>query len=169
MTNAERFIEAYDKWADAIFRFAYFRVYNRESAKELMQEAFCRAWQYVVDGKEIDNLRALLYQIARNLIIDQSRKKQAVSLDQMKEKGFEPSNILDNIEKSLDHEMEWRATMAGLGRLEPEYREAVELRYVAGLRPREIAKITGQNVNVVSVRINRGVQKIKQYLAEDKK
>ena len=169
MTNAERFIEAYDKWADAIFRFAYFRVYNRESAKELMQEAFCRAWQYVVDGKEIDNLRALLYQIARNLIIDQSRKKQAVSLDQMKEKGFEPSNILDNIEKRLDQDMEWRAAMAGLDRLEPEYREAVELRYVAGLRPREIAKIIGQNVNVVSVRINRGVQKIKQYLAEDKK
>ena len=169
MNNAERFIEAYDKYADAIFRFAYFRVYNRESAKELMQEAFCRAWQYVVDGKEIDNLRALLYQIARNLIIDQARKKQAVSLDRMKENGFEPSNILDDIEKSLDQQTEWRAAMTGLDRLEPEYREAVELRYVAGFKPREIAQIIGQNVNVVSVRINRGVQKIKHYLIGEKK
>ena len=79
MTPTDRevkFLEAYDQYSDAIFRYCYYRVYDREKAKDCVQEAYCRTWKYMESGKEIENLRALLYRIATNIIIDDSRKKK---------------------------------------------------------------------------------------------
>lgn len=70
-------IEAYDAYADAIFRHCYFRVFSRERAKELMQETFLRAWDQMVKGEEIRHMRGFLYRVANNLIIDESRKKRS--------------------------------------------------------------------------------------------
>jgi DNA-directed RNA polymerase specialized sigma24 family protein len=50
------------------------------------------------------------------------------------------------------------------GQLEEPYREAVLLRHVEALMPREIAAITGESENVISVRITRGMQKLRELL-----
>src|SRR3989344_8270173 len=87
----EQFLEAFDKYSDDIFRYCYYRVFDRDKAKDVVQDAYCRTWKYVKDGKTIENMRAFLYRTAKNIIIDDSRKKKSFSLDQMIEKGFMPS------------------------------------------------------------------------------
>jgi DNA-directed RNA polymerase specialized sigma24 family protein len=84
------FMQAYDNFADAIFRHCYYRVFDRERGKDLMQETFMRAWQYLNKGEKVLNMRAFLYRIANNLIIDESRKKKEQSLEQLQEAGFDP-------------------------------------------------------------------------------
>ena len=71
------FTEAYDKYADAIFRYCYYRLFDREKAKDCMQEAYCRTWKYMSAGKQVDNIRAFVYKTANNIIIDDSRKKKS--------------------------------------------------------------------------------------------
>src|SRR3989338_4735544 len=91
----DEFLQAYEAYNDAIFRYCYFRVYDRERARELSQETFMKAWEYLSrTGKKIENLRAFLYKIATNLIIDNSRQKgkKTVSLDQLHEEGFDPGD-----------------------------------------------------------------------------
>src|SRR3989344_5220124 len=85
------FIKSYDAYADAIFRHCYFRLYDREEAKDAVQETFLRAWNYSKKNK-IDNMRALLYRIARNIVADKWRKKKMSSLDELLENWFEPSD-----------------------------------------------------------------------------
>jgi len=53
--------------------------------------------------------------------------------------------------------------MEVLNKLEEPYRQAVTLRYVDGLSPKEIAEIVGESTNNISVRINRGIEKLKKY------
>ena len=72
--NSTIFGEAYDLYADAIYRHCFFRVYSKERAEELTQETFLKLWQYMNDGNEIENIRALAYRIATNLVIDDKRK-----------------------------------------------------------------------------------------------
>ena len=98
--SEEQFIKIYDELADSIFRHCYFRIYNYERAKELMQETFTRTWEYVAKGKKIDNLKAFVYRIATNIIIDEARRKKSVSLDDLMENGFEIKFSGDN-KKSL--------------------------------------------------------------------
>ena len=76
----DTFDHAYADYADAIFRHCAFRLMNRERGKELMQETFLRIWIELGKGVEVLNMRAFLYRIANNLIIDDVRKKKEMSL-----------------------------------------------------------------------------------------
>ncbi len=152
-----KFLAVYDTHADAIFRHCYFRVYDRERAKELMQEAFTKTWEYLANGKNIDNIRAFVYRTANNLIIDQSRKKKEASVEALDEAGAlapVPSMIPEAVDASL--------LLNQLADVEESYREVVYMRYVDDLSPKEIAEILNEPVNVISVRIHRGVKKLRE-------
>ena len=84
----EQFINTYSQYSDDIFRYLLFRVYDRDIAIELAQEAFTRTWKSIAGGKDIENIRAFVYKVAYHLAIDLSRKKKETSLDAMTEAGF---------------------------------------------------------------------------------
>lgn len=153
----KEFLAAYDQFADAIFRHCYFRVFNRDRAKDLMQETFTRAWEYLAEGKRVDNLRAFLYRVATNLIIDEARKKKAVSLETLAEEGFDPPAEDGRLIEGIDA----RLILRFLKEIEPAYREVVAMRYLEGLSPKEIAEALNENENAVSVRIHRGIKKLR--------
>lgn len=157
----QTFLEVYEKEADAIYRYCYFRLYEKEKGRDFMQEAFTKAWQYLSEGNEVKNIRALIYKIANNLIIDHVRKKKEASLEAMQEDGFAPGAHMR--EMSIDY-LDARVAVEKLQLIEPEYREVVYMRYVENLTPREIAEILGEKVNIISVRIHRGIKKLKQIL-----
>ncbi len=159
----KEFLQAYDLYADAIFRHCYFRINDRERAKELMQEVMIKAWLYLREGKKIDNIRALLYKMANNIVIDEVRKKKSVSLDELKEEGFEPEDKLDQ-EEEIEMQMEVEKVMACLPKMNPKYREIFVMRYVDQLSPKEIADIVGESENLVSVRLNRAIKQLRQLL-----
>lgn len=160
--KAERqFLEVYDSHADAVFRHCYFRVYNRERAKEIMQEAFMRAWECMANGEEVQNLKALVYRIANNLVIDESRKKKEQSLEVLHDAGFDPGQ---GGEEQVHEYIDGRQLLKQLNQVEEEYRHVVYMRYVDDLKPKEIAAILNESVNVISVRIHRGVAKLRQSL-----
>jgi RNA polymerase sigma-70 factor, ECF subfamily len=154
--------EAYDQYADAIFRHCYFRVFNRERGKELMQETFLRTWQYVSNGKTVDNMRAFLYRIANNLIIDEARKKREASLEAMQEKGFDPAGTDGNAKG--EQLLEERRVLETLTQLEKPYREVFIMRHIDGLKPAEIAELLGESANTVSVRLHRATEQLRKFL-----
>ena len=156
-----KFLEAYDAYSDALYRHCFFRTFSRERAEELVQETFLKTWEYVSQDKEIANIRAFLYRVALNLIIDDSRKKKEVSLDALLagSKNFQPPN---NSHRIMEIQALFGEAMKGLKLLEEEDRNIIILRYVDDLGPGEIAEILGTNANVVSVRINRALEKLKK-------
>lgn len=162
----EQFLQVYEKHSDAIFRYCYFRLYNREKAKDIAQDAFMKAWVYLQEGNTIENLRAFIYRVANNLIIDYVRKKKESSLEMLEESGFNPS--VDGKQKE-EQRIDGLFVQETLNLLEEEYRDVVYMRYIEELAPREIAQILDESVNVISVRIHRGLKKLKLLMTENKK
>ncbi len=157
-TPEARFLEAYEEHADALLRHALMRVRDRELAKDLVQEAYSKTWVYMSQGKEIEYLRAFLYRVVNNLIVDWSRKKKASSLETMMEDdGFEPAD--ENVKDFADVPAA-REAIKLLGELDELYRTAITMRYLDEMSPREIAEALGVSENVVSVRIHRGIEKL---------
>lgn len=152
---------AYDAYADAIFRYCRLKVSGNEVAQDITAETFTRFWQQLRLGKEIPNERALLYRIARNLVIDWYRKKKDQSLDTLTDAGFEFPN-----ESHIDAQMEseFKEAVAVIKTLDEPTKDALLLRFVEGLSPKDIAQITGESANVISVRITRGLAKVKGRL-----
>lgn len=156
--------EAYEAYADALFRHCYFRMYDRELAKDLVQETFSRAWSsYFVPGKEVENLRALLYRILNNLIVDEVRRKKPVPLDTIAEEI--PSR--ENVPEIVGNTIAGEKVIKLLDRLDGKYQEVIVMNFIDGLSPKEIGAIIGESENVVSVRIHRGLKKVRELLNED--
>lgn len=161
----QEFIKTYDQFADAIFRHCFFRISDREKAKDIAQVSFVRLWDYMSQGKEIDNMRAFLYRIANNLIIDEYRKKKDESLDRMRDEegfdvGFEPRHDIETKD-------EYARAQVLLDHLPDKYREALVMRHIDGLSVKDIARLTHETENVISVRIHRAIEKLKA-LSEQK-
>ena len=157
----EEFMKAYEKYSDAIFRYCYFRVYDRERAKDLVQETFMKTWDYIAQGNDIGNIRAFLYRVARNIIIDYTRKKKEDSLEALQESGFNPGRD-ERANKEI--EFDFQAALQAIKSLDEKYREAVTMRYIEGYSPKEIARMIDETENVVSVRIHRGLQQLRKKI-----
>jgi len=157
----KEFLAVYDQHADAVFRFCFLRVFERELAKDLMQQAFLKTWEYLANGKKVDNLKAFVFQVARNLIIDHSRtRKEQTSVESMLEEGIE----LPAKKEDWNLKIDLQKVRKILDELEEIYREPLTLRYIEGFGPKEIAKILGESENVISVRLNRGLKKMRSLI-----
>lgn len=160
-TNEQKLLDAYDAYADALFRHCYFRLYDREIAKDVVQDTFIRTWEYLSNGKTVDNMRAFLYCAANNLVIDHVRKHTTTSLDGLHEKGFDPKDEKADASRVFDI-VSGREVAQVLHGLEEPYRTVVIMRYIDDLMPREIAMVLGETENVISVRIHRGTKKVRE-------
>lgn len=149
---------AYKEHSDAIFRYCLFKLSDREKALDLVQDTFTRVWQYVQNGNEIKNMKTFLYTTARNLIIDEYRKKKSFSLDSLMEQGLDPEI---EIEEALYTAFDVERVLNCVQQLPENYSSIIVMRYVNDLSVKEIAEIMNETENVVSVRIHRGINKLR--------
>lgn len=157
----ESFLRAYDEYTDQLFRHCLIRLRDREAAKDIVQETFARTWVYIADRNEVQSMRAFLYRVANNLIVDLSRKKKTTSLDAlMDDDGFEPEAPAEYQLDPISLEKAIRL----LETLDDAYRTVVTMRFVDDLTPKEIAGILGISENAVSVRIHRGISRLSKIM-----
>jgi RNA polymerase sigma-70 factor (ECF subfamily) len=162
-----KFEELYQKESDSVFRYCVFRVSSRSQAIDIVQDCFIELWQTYQKGEEIKNARALLFTILRNRIIDWYRKKKSSSLDLLMAKkdgehAFEPvdEKAYDNIVFSV----ETRNVIEAINTLAPNYRDVVYWRLIEDRTPEEIGVMISANANTASIRINRGLEKLRKKL-----
>src|SRR5258708_7820859 len=154
MGRENKFLKVYEDLADPVFRHCYFRLSDREKAKDLVQETFKRLWESMDKNQTIGNYRAFVFRIANNLIIDSYRKKKEESLDTLQDEGYDVSS--DDHEIILKSVM-GREVMALLDQIGGTYRDVIVMRFIDDLPVYDIAVILGVSENVVSVRIHRGL------------
>ncbi len=157
------FMESYEEFSDAIFRYALFQTSNKQVALDISQDTFIKTWQYLQKGEEVENIRAFLYRVAKNLIIDYRRKKKSYSLDEMTEFGLDFQIEEDLLEKK-EEEFERDRVLKTIHDVDDKYREILILRYVEEMSIKEIGEVMDKSQNHVSVMIHRGVEKLKKLL-----
>lgn len=154
----EQFLRSYKEYSDALFRFCYLKVSDREVAKDMLQETFIKTWQYIQKGGTVTNPKSFLYKTAQNLVIDHYRKKKTVSLDALADDGFDPG---ENPTKQTEDRLDGELALEVMNKIPEMYREVIFMQYVEGLSIKEIAEIVGESENNVSVRIHRGIEKLR--------
>jgi len=162
------FKDIYNKEINRVFRFVFLRISSREEAIDITEDVFYKLWQSMKDGKAIENQPAFLFTIARNKIIDWYRKKKPASLDQMLEVDGDdnrPADIADpDSHSQILISTEVKLVIKALKILNPKDAEIMELRFIEGLQPQEIAERLGTSANNISIRITRAIQKIREEL-----
>jgi RNA polymerase sigma-70 factor (ECF subfamily) len=157
----KQLLAAYEEYADPIFRHCFFKTSSREVAQDLMQDTFVKAWVYMQTEESILNMKALLYRISNNLIVDWYRKRKSQSLDALIEEGREPSGDSGT---SIEEASEAHLALAKLKLLDPDDQQIITWRFAEGYRPAEIAAMVGESENTVSVRLHRAVKRLRTLL-----
>jgi RNA polymerase sigma-70 factor (ECF subfamily) len=170
--DREAFVKAYDLYIDQLYRFIYFKVGSREEAEDLCSAVFLKTWNYILENslKDHKTLKALLYKIARNLIIDHYRKtngRETISLDDRKK--IDVADEKQNAGKLLELKADLLVIETKLPELKDEYREVIILRFVNELSIKEIADILNKSRGNVRVLIYRALNALKELLSQDEK
>ena len=154
-----QFEALFERHSDSVFRHLYYRLGDRERAKELTQEVFMRTWQHLSGGKSIQYEKAFLFRIARNLFINEIRTdKRNDSLDILTENsGFEPETKEGNpLTFSEEQEL-----LYFLEQLPDNHREVLVLRYIDDMAVKDIAALLEEKETAISMRIARATEKLK--------
>jgi len=153
----EDFLKTYDEFSDAIFRYCFFKLGDREVAKDITQETFTKTWEYIVSGKEVLDMKPFLYRVAGNLVIDTYRKKREdFSLEKMYEEGFDmPVDVGDS---------EVQYILEAMSKLGDGCKNPLIMRFVEDMKVKDIADILNMSENAVSVRLKRCVDRLSKII-----
>jgi RNA polymerase sigma-70 factor (ECF subfamily) len=154
-----------------LLRYLLFLTGKREVAEDLFQETWMRVLlrggQY--NGKA--RFDTWLFTIARNLVIDLSRKRTMASLDEMSEGGdderpFEIAMVGPSPLEQFQSRENSAEVVEVLLKLEPTYREVLVLRFYEELSLEEIAGVTRAPLSTVKSRLYRGLASLKPEMEQ---
>ena len=158
--DPEAFAQVYDLYVTSIYRFIYFKVSTRQDAEDLTSEVFLKVWQYFSETEEvIENLRALIYRVARNLVIDFYRRNARTDFQY-------DESILDSIsderQQSFLGKVETKLEMKNieqiLRQMKQDYREVLILYYLEELSVKEISNILDKSKGSIRVLLHRALK-----------
>jgi len=150
-------------YSDRIYRMAFRLMGNREEAEDVVQEVYLKLWGMRGELLKYNSIEALSIRIARNLCLDQLRRRkvsqEALKLEQLKEdgQGKSPGEQLENKEdQALVHRL--------IGSLPEPQRTLVQLRHLEGREYDEIADMVNMKVNAIRVSISRARKEMRKIL-----
>lgn len=165
-TNTDQFLRIYNEHVDGVFRFCFYKTSDRNASLDLTQDVFTKIWQYLKKGGEIDSEKAFVYSTTNRRIIDWYRaKKPSVSIDTLHEAGID----FKAEDKEQGIEIDGARAILKVKELDDIYRDVILLRYVEDFSVKEISEILGESENNVSVRLHRGMEKLRKIYEENEK
>jgi RNA polymerase sigma-70 factor (ECF subfamily) len=151
----ERFVIAQQ---ESLRRFLLGLCGNRETADDLAQEAFIKAYQHLSSFRGNAKMTTWLFSIARNCFYDYAKKTRK----------FAQQSLDDNISglpcEPYNYNEKDEELYLALDTLNGVEREAVLLFYMEDKSLKEIAAITGVPVNTVKSHLRRAKQQLKQFI-----
>jgi RNA polymerase sigma factor (sigma-70 family) len=149
---------AHNDFEKSLNRHAFFKLNNHSVGEDLVQETFMKTWTYLVKGGKVHIMKAFLYHVLNNLIIDEYRKRKTFSLDSLLEKGFEAESPEP---ENTSHIVSEKNILLLVAKLPEKYRSIINMRYIQDLSLDEIHNLTGQPKKTISVQIFRGIEKLR--------
>jgi RNA polymerase sigma-70 factor (ECF subfamily) len=176
-TGSEKaYRELLGRYQRPVFSLIYRMVRDREQAEDLAQETFVRVFNNIDRYDPAYKFSSWIFKIATNLTIDWIRRKElpTVSIDGSRyatssddieastitvESGDEnPEQLL--VSRELGDQIE-----DAIGKLRPEYRQAIVLRHIDDRPYEEIAQIMALPLGTVKTYIHRGRKELQESLA----
>jgi RNA polymerase sigma-70 factor (ECF subfamily) len=156
----EQFVYLYDAYVERIYKFLYFRTFHQEFAEDLTSQVFLQAMSKLKSYKESrGTFQAWLYQIARNLLIDEYRKRKPT--DNIEAHMNLASNI--NLENETQGKLSNEALYKLIKTLPEEAQELIAMRLWQELSYAEIAQATGKTEGSLKMQFSRIINKLQQH------
>lgn len=153
------FDKLYDRYFDQIYSYVYYHCGNREQAEDITAATFQRGLE------DLPNFRwrgvpysAWLYRVAGNLLSRERRRPAWLELQE------------GRLGEDLEPDADWlRREEAGelhdaIRALPPDQRQAILLRFFAGMHNKEVGTVMNRSEGAVKLLVFRGVSNLRKSL-----
>lgn len=141
-----------------LYRYAMGLCHNRDTANDLVQETFLRAWRSQNTLRDVKTARAWLYTILRN--------ENARLYERQRPDVRDPHTLPAVPVRGYDGSTEAFALRRALARLELQYREPLLLQAIGGFSCKEIGAMLELKPNTVLTRLFRARKMLREMLED---
>lgn len=155
----ESFVYLYDRYVEKIYKFLYFRTFDQDLAEDITSQTFLKCMNKIgTFHPDKGTFQAWLYQIARNLLIDEYRKKKPT---ENIETHFDLASTV-NLENETSQTLTNESLKKLLMTLPTESQELVSMRLWDELPYAEIANITGKTEGSLKMQFSRIIDQLQK-------
>jgi RNA polymerase sigma-70 factor (ECF subfamily) len=160
--NAAAIGKLYETFHGGVHRFLYYRVGDRQTAEDLTAEVFFRMLEALPRYRHGEiPIRAWIYRIARNLVIDHYRKMSVRDHQQLDESLSDPGvGPESTAERRLTSERLYHALLE----LTEDQRDVIVMRFVAEMPIAQVAEAVEKSETAVKALQRRGLRALRKIL-----
>jgi RNA polymerase sigma-70 factor (ECF subfamily) len=158
-----------ERYQHMLFRVAYTIVLDEETAADIVQDAFIRAYTNLARCRDRRRIRVWLLAMLRHRAIDhlrERRRRDATLSDDAVRRAAERRAAESEVDAAEHHALR-RELDAALLQLTESLREAFVLRHIEQCPYEEIAELLGVTVSAVKMRVQRARMQLKDWLEPD--
>ena len=153
--DKKAFSKVYKEYFDGLWRYIYSRTKNKEVASDIVSESFIALYENIKNIRYARAIKSYLYRIAKNKMTkfffeERSLSLSEFDLDRVEIKDREYTKRAEGLVVRLEEV---------LSRLPKRYEDVLRLRFLAGLKIREVAEVLGVSEGNVKVLQNRAIKK----------
>ncbi len=157
------FTEIYNLYFKKIYSFIYYRVSHKETAEDLAEEVFLKAFSKLSSISQSGAFDGWLYQIARNLVVDYYRAKHTtVPLEEIENSLEYESGIIDLVNLNQQQKI----LLKLLKHLTSEQQIVIKLKFFEDLTNSEIAQALQKNEGTIRVIQHRAILKLQELIKQ---
>jgi RNA polymerase sigma-70 factor, ECF subfamily len=168
--DLDSFNQLVSRWERPIYALAYRTLGREEDARDVVQEAFLRAYRGLKGFKGEAKFSSWLYRITLNLCRDWSRRERRAPIVQVPE-GTDPVDLADervqtseSVEDLVARREMSEAVAKAMAELPEEQRTAIMLKEYHGLTFQEIAGMLDCPLSTVKTRLYQGLSVLRRRL-----
>lgn len=143
-----------------LLRYATYLIHDQMTAHDVVQDTFIKAYQNLQSFNHKYKFSSWVYRIAHNEAMNVVKKSKHISpdsFDELHDYAYEP-----NVAELLDKDMLKEHVLACINKLEPKYREVVQLVYYEHMKYEEVGDILRVPTSTVGVWLTRAKKRLKQ-------
>lgn len=133
-----------------------------KDVEDLVQDTFMKALKKMSKFKEQSHPKTWLISIARNIVIDNYRKRKV--WERIRHLAVHGQRYSNEMEEQTMINQEIGQLYEAIQQLPSKYKEVVILRGIIELNPQEASEILNSNENHVNVLYHRSLKKLKEIL-----
>jgi len=168
--DQDAFAQLVTRWERPIYALAYRTLRREEEARDVVQDAFLRAYRGLKGFKGEAKFSSWLYRITLNLCRDWMRKERRAPVAQVPE-GTDPLDLADqqaapteSVEDLVARREMSAAVQLAMAELPEEQRTAIMLKEYHGLTFQEIAEMLDCPLSTVKTRLYQGLSVLRRRL-----
>ncbi|MDF1695172.1 MAG: RNA polymerase sigma-70 factor [Saprospiraceae bacterium] len=156
-----KFKTNYEAWAQALFRFIYFKSKDKQLAQDIVQDSFVKYWdkmESIEEGKEKSYLYTTAKNLLYNIIAHQNVVQKHEANQLQKTENIDPHFKLEESEFKLKLE-------SAIENLPDKQREVFLMHRIDGYKYKEIAKLLELSQKAVEKRMALALKQLRTTIS----